>query len=53
MKAYRRWILFLLVLLTAGLALLFFGLRAYNREFRTPRGVKTAIVRCIPPEFVA
>lgn len=53
MKAYRRWMMFLLLLLVAGLALLFFGLRAYNREFRPPWGSKTAIVRCIPRDFVA
>ncbi|MBR1607186.1 MAG: hypothetical protein IJ664_05695 [Clostridia bacterium] len=53
MKAYRRWILFLLLLLAAGLGLLLWGLRDYNREFRPPRGVKTALTRCIPQDFVA
>ncbi|MBQ7520240.1 MAG: hypothetical protein IJU12_07970 [Clostridia bacterium] len=53
MKAYRRGIFFLLILLAAGLALLIWGLRDYNRDFRLPRGVKTALTRCIPPDFVA
>ena len=53
MKAYRRWMLLLLLLLAGGLALLIWGLRDYNRDFRLPRGVKTALTRCIPPDFVA
>jgi len=53
MKAYRRWMGFLLILLLAGLVLLFFGVRDYNRVFHPPRGSKTAIVRCIPQDFVA
>lgn len=53
MKAYRRWIFFLLILLAAGLLLLFLGLRDYNRDFHPPRGIKTAFTRCIPQDFVA
>jgi|GEM_PF-6811450 len=50
---FRVWMILLMLLLAAGIALLAFGLREYRRDVRLPRHAVTAFTHCNQQKFVA
>lgn len=46
-RAFRLWILLLILLLLAGVAVTVAGLIDFDRSFHLPRGAQSAFDRCI------